>query len=101
MSLASALESLDDLVHSPVRLALMSALNSVDQVDYQTVRSALDVSYALLSKHASILEKAGYLSVAKEFVGKSPRTRYRLTQMGRAAYEAHLDALDELVRGLT
>lgn len=101
MSLASAREALDDLVHSPVRLALMSALSSVDEADYQTVRDALDVSYALLSKHASILEKAGYLRVSKDFVGKAPRTRLRLTRAGRRAFAAHLAALDELVRGLT
>lgn len=100
MSLADARRALDDLVHSPVRLALMSALNSVDEADYQTVRDALDVSYALLTKHASLLEKAGYLRVTKDFVGKTPRTRYRLTARGRTAYQKHLAALDELVRGL-
>ena len=100
MSLAKARRSLDDLVHSPVRFALMSALNSVDEADYQTVREALDISYALLSKHATLLEKAGYLRVTKEFVGKTARTRYRLTVEGRRAYADHLQALDELVRGL-
>src|SRR5665811_2228862 len=40
MTLARALQSLDDLVHSPVRFALMSALNSVDQADYQTIKES-------------------------------------------------------------
>lgn len=101
MSLASARLALDDRVHSPVRFALMSALNSVDQADYQTVRDALDVSYALLTKHATILEEAGYLRVRKDFVAKTPRTQYSLTGRGRRAYAAHLAAIDELVRGLT
>lgn len=101
MTLARALESLDDLVHSPVRFALMSALNSVDQADYQTIMRSLGVSYALLTKHATILEKAGYLRVRKEFSSKTPRTNYALTPTGRSAYSAHLAALDELVTGLT
>jgi DNA-binding MarR family transcriptional regulator len=101
MTLARALQSLDDLVHSPVRFALMSALNSVDQADYQTIKENLGLSYALLTKHATILERAGYLHVMKEFSSKSPRTSYALTAKGRSAYSTHLAALDELVAGLS
>lgn len=100
MTLAEALGSLDDLVHSPVRFALLSALHSVDRADYTTVRGSLGVSYALLSKHAAILERAGYLTVHKEFAAKTPRTSYSLTRTGRTAYERHLAALDVLVAGL-
>ncbi|WP_040634096.1 transcriptional regulator [Mobilicoccus pelagius] len=100
MSLASARKALDDTVHSPVRFTLMSALASVDQADYQTLKEALDVSYALLSKHAAILEQAGYVRITKQFVGRTPRTDLALTRAGRAAYAAHLAALDEIVRGL-
>ena len=99
-SLAEAREALDELVHSPVRFTLMSALNSVDSADYQTVRDALGVSYALLTKHATLLESAGYLKVTKGFRGKTPRTVYSLTRKGRDAYAAHLAALDSIVRGL-
>jgi len=101
MTLAAALESLDDLVHSPVRFALMSALNSVDRADYQTIKASLSLSYALLTKHATILERAGYLRVIKEFSAKTPQTSYSLTRTGRAAYNAHLAALDTLVAGLS
>ena len=100
MSLERALQALDDLVHSPVRFALMSALNSVDQADYQTIKQSLGLSYALLTKHATILEHAGYLRTIKEFAAKTPRTSYALTAKGRSAYTAHLAALDELVGGL-
>ena len=87
-------------MHSPVRLTLMSALASVDSADYQTLKDELDVSYALLSKHASILEEAGYVAVTKSFDRKTPRTTYRLTRVGRAAHATHLAALDRIVRGL-
>ncbi len=100
MTLAAARQSLDDVVHSPVRLTIMCALASVDSADYQTLKDALDVSYALLSKHAAILEDAGYLMSEKTFRGKTPQTHFRLTRAGRAALAAHLDALDEIVRGL-
>lgn len=100
MSLGSAREALDDVVHSPVRLTLMCALASVDSADYQTLRQEMDVSYALLSKHAAILERAGYLHVDKVFVDRTPQTHYRLTGAGRRALTAYLAALDEIVRGL-
>lgn len=99
-TLAQAREALDDLVHSPVRLTLMSALASVDSADYQTLREEIGLSYALLTKHATILEDAGYLAVSKAFEGKTPRTTYRLTRRGRTAYRAHLAALDRIVEGL-
>ena len=79
----------------------MSALNSVDRADYQTIKASLGLSYALLTKHATILERAGYLRVIKEFSAKTPQTNYSLTRTGRAAYNAHLAALDELVAGLS
>ena len=100
MSLASAREALDDVVHSPIRLCIMGALASVDQADYQSLKNALAVSYALLSKHAAILERAGYIHVTKEFDDRTPATNYRLTKQRRAAWERHLAALDEIVRGL-
>ena len=100
MNLAEARESLDDLIHSPVRLTLMSALASVDSADYQTLREAMGVSYSLLSKHASILEDAGYLVIRKTFVGRTPTTHMSITRTGRAAFDRHLSALDVVVRGL-
>lgn len=100
MSLAEARKQLDDLVHSPVRFSVMSILSSVEQADYQTIREELDLSYALLSKHAAILEEVGYLDVVKEFASRTPRTHYRLTPLGRRAYARHLATLDELVQGL-
>lgn len=100
LTLAEARAALDDLVHSPVRLTLMSALASVDSADYQTLRVQMDVSYALLTKHATILEEAGYLTVSKSFVGRTARTTYRLTRKGRSAYRTHVAALDRIVQGL-
>lgn len=101
MNIAQARESLDDVVHSPVRLCLVTALNSVDSADCPTLREALGVSYSLMSKHAGILEDSGYLVITKEFAGRTPVTRMSLTRDGRAALNRYLEALDRLLRGLT
>ncbi|MBF9010512.1 transcriptional regulator [Corynebacterium phoceense] len=79
----------------------MAALNSVDSVDYQTLKDELGVSYSLLTKHATLLEEAGLLKISKDFEGRTPVTRLRLTRSGRRAFAQYLEALDRLVAGLT
>lgn len=101
MNLANARAALDDVIHSPVRLTLVAVLNSVDSVDYQTLREELGVSYSLLSKHAGILEDAGYLRITKAFDGRTPTTRMSLSRAGREAFQRHLAALDRIMQGLT
>ncbi|MHA7272709.1 winged helix-turn-helix domain-containing protein [Arthrobacter sp. TMT4-20] len=91
---------LDEVVHSPVRFAIMAALASVDDATYQALKDELGTSYALLSKHATILEDKGYLEINKSFLGKKPHTVFRLTKAGRKAYRDHTTALKDLQRGL-
>ncbi|MBW3085354.1 hypothetical protein KEM60_01551 [Austwickia sp. TVS 96-490-7B] len=98
--LASARHRLDEVIHSPVRFAVMCALNSVDAADNATLREQLDLSYSLLGKHAAILHEVGYLRIDKSFLGTTACTSYRLTRLGRRALHDHLEALDVLVRGL-
>lgn len=100
MSLGDALRQLNDTIHSPVRFALMSALASVDDASYQSLKTELNITYGLLSKHAAILEEAGYVDITKSFLAKKPQTTFRLTRLGRKAYKEHVRALDELRKGL-
>jgi DNA-binding PadR family transcriptional regulator len=50
-----------------------------------------------LASHSSALEKSNFIEVKKEFVGKKPKTSYRVTQIGRKAFEEHLSALEKLI----
>ncbi|HET7415662.1 MAG TPA: transcriptional regulator [Arthrobacter sp.] len=100
MKLAQSRADLDDIVHSPVRFAVLAALASVESATYQTLKDALEISYTLLTKHANILEEAGYISVEKSFVGKKAQTTFRLTREGREAFNKHLHALKHLANGL-
>lgn len=100
LSLADARARLNEVVHSPVRFTLLAALSTVDDATYQVLKDELDISYALLSKHAAILEEHGYLDVQKSFLAKKPQTVFRLTRAGRKAYKDHLAAIEEIKRGL-
>lgn len=88
---------LDEVIHAPVRLSIMSALAAADRVDFRFLRELVEVSDSLLSKHMTVLEDARYVTVIKGYQGKRPRTWFTLTDTGRAAFDAYLAALHEIV----
>ncbi|MCK8608860.1 transcriptional regulator [Agromyces sp. C10] len=84
---------LDPLLQRAVPFSICALLAAADEAEFAFVRDTVEVSDSVLSKQASALEAAGYVSVRKGFVGKYPRTWLALTPQGRAAFAAHLDAL--------
>ncbi len=84
---------LDDVVHQPVRFSIVATLAASAEAEFSFVRDTVQVSDSVLSKQVAVLEGAGYLHVTKGYVGKRPRTWLRLTDAGRAAFAAHLEAL--------
>lgn len=83
---------------SRVRLGIMSVLLVNDWVDFNEMKNLLSVTDGNLASHSSALEKAGYIEIKKEFVGKKPKTSYRVTQSGREAFTNHLNFLEKLLR---
>ncbi len=92
---------LDDLVHQPVRFSLLAGLAQADELEFRFLRDTLEISDSVLSRQASTLEQAGYISIRKGHVGKWPRTWLKLTRQGRAAFNHHLDTLREIVEPQT
>ena len=90
---------LDEVVHQPVRFSVVAALAAAEQAEFGFVRDTVQVSDSVLSKQVAVLEAAGYVEVRKGYVGKRPRTWLRLTDAGRAAFDAHLATLQEIARG--
>jgi DNA-binding transcriptional ArsR family regulator len=88
----------DELIHAPTRLAIVSLLAAVEWADFKFIRDELGLTDSALSKQLSTLEEAGYLEIRKSFVGKRPRTSARLSRLGRAAFELHVAALQEMVQ---
>ena len=82
---------------SRVRLGIMSVLMVNDWVDFSEMKSLLEITDGNMASHSNALEKANYIEVKKEFVGKKPKTSYRVTQSGRIAFTEHLDALEKLI----
>jgi len=61
------------------------------------MKSLLEITDGNLASHSNALEKSNYIEVKKEFVGKKPKTSYRVTQNGRTAFTEHLNALEKLL----
>ena len=92
------IQSLNKDFESRVRLGLMSVLMVNDWVDFKEMKSLLKITDGNLASHTTALEKAGYIEVKKEFVGKKTRTAYRITHSGRTAFARHLQALEQLIQ---
>ena len=82
-----------------VRLGIMSILMVNDGVDFNAIKETLNLTDGNLASHLKALEGTGYIVMYKEFVGRKPRTSYSATSTGKAAFKAHLDALEKLING--
>lgn len=89
---------LDRLIHERVRLGIVSALAVNDALTFNELKSLLRTTDGNLSVHARKLEDAQYVTCAKSFHGRTPRTEYRLTAGGRRALERYLDHMEALIR---
>ncbi len=84
---------LDPLLHSELRLAIMSLLVSVDEADFVYLKEKTAATSGNLSVQIDKLSSAGYISVTKGYEGKRPHTTCRMTQQGRNALMAYVEAL--------
>lgn len=91
------MKELDPLLHSQLRLAVMSILMNVEEADFVYLRESTESTAGNLSVQLDKLSSAGYISVTKGFVGKKTRTTYRVTEKGRKAFENYVDALKQYV----
>lgn len=90
----------DPIIHQPARLKIMGALRPLpprEQLEFMRLKAILDMTDGNLGAHITTLEQAGYVEVEKDFVGKKPRTRVRLTKPGRRAFENYVAFLREIV----
>ena len=88
--------ALDPVIHAPKRLAAMAVLANADSADFPFLRSHLEVSDSDLSKQMAALEKAGYLETTRSR-GRGTAATFRITAAGRAAYRAHVAALQAII----
>jgi DNA-binding HxlR family transcriptional regulator len=89
---------LDRLIHERVRLGIVSALAVNGSLTFTDLRSLLGATDGNLSAHARRLEDAGYIVCHKSFDGRTPRTEYELTKLGRRELEGYLDHMEAIIQ---
>ncbi|MFI3333529.1 MAG: transcriptional regulator [Rikenellaceae bacterium] len=87
------LKELDPLLHSELRLGIISILVGVDEADFTYLKEQCNATSGNISVQLDKLQKAGYIELKKEFVGRRPRTTCSITDTGRTAFAAYVDTL--------
>jgi DNA-binding MarR family transcriptional regulator len=93
----------DEVIHQSTRLRIVAALNALgtrEKLEFGQLKSMLEATDGNLATHLGVLEKAEYVEIEKDFVGKKPRTRVALTARGRKALRAHVAYLRSVLDGV-
>lgn len=84
---------LDPLLHSELRLAVMSLLISVQEADFSFLKEKTGATAGNLSVQLNKLAEGGYITIEKSFKGNYPQTTCRISAGGIKAFEAYVQAL--------
>jgi DNA-binding MarR family transcriptional regulator len=85
--------NLDPLLHSQVRLAIVSILMGVDEAEFSHLKEKTNTTAGNLSFQLGKLEEAGYVKVKKTFRDNYPLTLVKLTPKGKSAFETYVEAI--------
>ena len=88
---------LNPILHSELRLAVMSILVGVDEADFVYIRKQTGATAGNLSVQLDKLNEAGYITVEKGFKGKKPCTTCRVTESGIVAFSEYVSALKDYI----
>jgi DNA-binding PadR family transcriptional regulator len=91
---------LDTTVHGPIRLGVMTALQIDRELDFTTLKKRLKTKDGSLGMHLQKLEEIGYITAKKTFIGRRPKTTYRLTPTGSKALVNYLDSMSKLIEAV-
>lgn len=90
-------KDLDQLLHSQLRLAIMSLLISVKVAEFSFLREKTQSSAGNLSVQINKLADAGYIQVQKSFRDNYPLTKCKVTSKGVKAFEVYVEALRKYI----
>ena len=90
-------KELNPLLHSQLRLAVISILISVEEADFVFLKEQTGATSGNLSVQIEKLKEAEYIIILKTFRGKMPRTICKITQKGILAFEEYVQALQSYI----
>jgi DNA-binding transcriptional ArsR family regulator len=91
-------KELDPILHSQLRLAVMSLLISVKEAEFTFIKEKTNSTAGNLSVQVQKLKDAGYISVEKQFKDNYPLTTCKITNKGIDAFESYVKALQDYLK---
>lgn len=88
-------KELDPVLHSQVRLAIMSILVGIKSAEFSYLLENINTTKGNLSFQLSKLRETGYIKIEKSFRGNYPLTKCFITANGSKAYKEYVDTLSE------
>jgi len=88
-------KDLDPILHSQLRLAIMSLLISVKEAEFIFIKEKTNATAGNLSVQVQKLKEAGYIDVVKEFKDNYPNTTCKITKKGIKAFEDYVNVLQQ------
>ncbi len=92
-------QDLDKAFDNKIRLGIMSVLMVNEYVDFNELKQLMSLTDGNLASHIKSLEKSEYITVNKSFLGRKPNTKYSATELGKKAFNKHVDALEKILKG--
>jgi len=94
------LANIDQVIHAPARLMVLTYLYVTESVDYVFLMRLTGLTWGNLATHLNKLEAAGYVEIQKTFNGKKPQSILRMTPAGRAAFTQYKKNLRQVLDDL-
>ncbi len=91
-------KELDPILHSQLRLAVMSLLISVKEAGFTFLKEKTNATAGNLSVQVQKLKDAGYIEVSKQFKDNYPLTTCKITPIGVDAFEDYVKTLQEYLQ---
>jgi DNA-binding MarR family transcriptional regulator len=92
--------NLNKVFDSRIRMGVMSILLMNESVSFNDLKQLLELTDGNLASHLINLEENGFLKVHKGFIGRKTNTTYSITKTGEKAFKDHLEALENMIRGV-
>jgi len=93
-------EDIDDIIHSRVRLSILSFLSTARRAEFTLLRKTLKITDGNLSLHLKKLEAVGYVVLEKDFINRKPRTTVVLTPEGRESLLRYVVSIKALLNNI-
>lgn len=88
---------LDPILHSPLRLAIISLLIGLETAEFVYLKEKTNTTAGNLSLQLDKLKKAGYVTITKGFKGNYPVTTCKITQEGIQAFEKYVNNIKQYI----